>query len=92
MNSVAGEEEYCYCTIRDFYTLRSNVVHGNTTLKADAKTRATIQNIELIIMRILLRVLEFNKTFSYKQISMALTRSLYLPQSFDEILNSQNKV
>jgi hypothetical protein len=90
LNGESGQEENCYNTIKDFYNLRSNVVHGNATLKNDEKTRQTIAKTEIIILRILLRVLEFNKKYTYKQISSALSKCLYLPKSLEDILNSEN--
>jgi hypothetical protein len=84
-----GEEELSYNTIRDFYDLRSKVVHGNASIEDTPKTQTTMKNAEKIILVIILRFIELNQKYSYDQISKALARSLYICGTLEEILEKK---
>jgi hypothetical protein len=84
-----GEEKQAYDTISSFYSMRSKVVHGNSTIKDNEETRQLILDTEEIVCSILLRLIELNKKYSFKEISLALDHSLFLPQTLDEILKAE---
>jgi hypothetical protein len=88
--ATPGEEERIYRTLKEFYSLRSKVVHGNSTIVTDDRTSKTIYDAEEIIITILINLTELNLMYTFKQINEALNRSLYLPLSLKEILAAKS--
>lgn len=86
--NIEGEEEWCHQVLKEFYNLRSKVVHGNSSLVNDVKTKTLVQQAELILLTITLRMLELNCKYSYLNISKALNQALYKPSSLKAILDS----
>jgi hypothetical protein len=86
LHGEKGKEDETYKTIGEFYSLRSAVVHGHSSLKKDEKNKIILEKSEVIILTILLRMIELNNRYSYKEISEALKRSMYMPASLDDLL------
>ncbi len=86
---VPGEEDSSFNNLKEFYNLRSKIVHGNTTIENDDKTAQLLYYSEKILLTILLRLIELTKTYSLPAINKALHKTLYHPKSFEEILNTE---
>jgi hypothetical protein len=83
----SNQDEKLYKTLSDFYSLRSKVVHGNKTkIIADEKTIELIHKVEMIVLDILTKFILLNQKYSFDQINIALTKSLHINKSINEIL------
>jgi len=72
----------------EFYKLRGDVMHGNKPIKLIAKNINTIEKIEIVIGRILVKFIIYSQEYSYKNINKAITQSLYKKETINEILKT----
>ena len=85
--SDSNQDEKLFKALKEFYDLRSNVVHGKKKkIIADEKTINLIHQMEMIVLDILIKFIILNQKYSFDQINIALTKSLHINKSINEIL------
>lgn len=85
----SNQDEKLYKTLKEFYDLRSNVVHGkNKKIIADKRTIDLIHQVEMIVLDILIKFIILNQKHSFDHINKALTKSLHINKSINEILEN----
>jgi hypothetical protein len=80
------KEEQVFKGMKKFYDLRSKVVHGNASLKVDDKVQKTVDFAEAVVMKILLRLMQLNSQYDFKQISKALDKVMHRSVTLEELL------
>ena len=81
-----NEDTNLYRSLKAFYSLRSKVVHGNEKIDNDTKHLSTIDVMEVTIQQMILRFMDLNKNYTFKQINDALEKALYISRPLHEIL------
>ncbi len=81
-----NQDETIFRDLKKFYSLRSKVMHGNDKIPSTDENRDLVYRVEKIIQKMLLRYLELNPTYSFKQINIALERALYISSPLRELL------
>jgi hypothetical protein len=85
----SNQDERLFKILKDFYSLRSDIVHGNKSkIIVDEKTIGLVHKVETIVLDILTKFIILNKKYSFKKINEALTKSLYINKSILEILEN----
>ncbi len=91
-------DELIYSKLSEFYNLRSNVIHGKSKVEGSLKNKKTkitnkelIDYAEMIIQKIIIRLIEMNQDYSFKEISTALTKSLYVVKPLKDLLRAEKE-
>jgi hypothetical protein len=74
--------------LKSFYNLRSKVIHGNDTLNNDEKNLLIVNYAEKAIRLATFRLIELNQKYTYEEIDKQLKRTLYRPETIDELLKN----
>ncbi len=97
MLDFTNQNEDFFKKLKDFYSLRGKVVHGGVNDFKD-KDFSVVEYVERIILKFLVKFILLSQKYSskeiYEKINDALTKSLYINKSveeiFDEIINQEN--
>jgi hypothetical protein len=81
-----NEDTSLYRSLKAFYSLRSKVVHGNEKIDNDPRHLSTIDFMEVTVQQMVLRFMDLNKNYTFKQINEALEKALYISRPLHEIL------
>lgn len=91
-------DELIYKKLSEFYNLRSDVIRGKSKVEGsliNKKTKITnkelIDYAEMIIQKIIIRLIEMNQDYSFKEISTALTKSLYIVKPLKDLLKAEKE-
>ncbi len=86
-------DELIYRKLYEFYDLRSKVIHGKSKVEGSLKNKKTgitnkelIDYAEIVIQKIILRLIEMNQYYSFNEISSALTKALYIVKPLKDLL------
>jgi hypothetical protein len=86
----SNQDENIYKLLRDFFTLRGDVLHANKKVASSPKNVLIIQDVEKIIINVLLKYIILVQKYSLKDINSALEKSLYLNKPIEEILKNNS--
>lgn len=71
------EREQCYAILGKFYSLRSNIMHGNKIVTNDPKHVDTISKTEILIQRVIVQMIILLKKYKYGKIEKCLETAIF---------------
>lgn len=80
-------DEDIYNNLKKFYSLRSQILHGNDKVNATERNLFYIDFTENIVQRAILKLIELSQKYEYNDIDKALIKSLHISKPLIEILN-----
>lgn len=84
----SNQDKTIYKSIKDFFSLRADVVHGKKKVEMSTRNVELIQRVESITQKILVKYIILNQDYAFAKINDAVDKSLFLDISIDEILKS----
>lgn len=77
-------------TLKKFFNLRGDVVHGNKKVKKTIDNIGIIHRVEKLTQKIIIRIILLNQKYSLKKINDALEKTFIVNKTIKEILEEKS--